>query len=660
MGEPDTNPHPDHRRVSSPLLGPGIIDRLAMKNAQPATDSRFIRRLAQGPLLADGGVGTELLRRGNLRIESCLEQLNLTSPELVRSVHLDYIEAGAELIETNTYGANRVRLEHHGLVDSVEEINRRAVEIAQEAQRLTGPHVWIAGAVGPLGKSLAPLGPISLSQARETFREQVQALTNAGVDLLILETFTGLAEVQEAIAAASSVGSLPIIALLTFTEEGVTPAGETPAEVASALSALGVSTLGANCSVGPVPMLRVMEEMALHTTVPLTTMPNAGFPTYVDGRFVYLSSPAYMAQHAGRLLEGGATIIGGCCGTTPEHIGAMREAIRKRRPPRSRARLEAKTASGSEHVQPLLTAPAEPTQLAQKVGKQFTVTVEVDPPRGYDASTIFAELRSLLGTVHVDAFNVSDNPRARGRMSALAMSTLIQTRLGVEAVLHIATRHRNLLALHSDLLGAHGLGVRNVFVVMGDLPYIGDYPQATVVADVTPSGLMAIIHKANVGLDIAGHSTQQATSFFVGCAFNMGATDLDRELRGLERKLNAGADFILTQAVFDPQLVEECHRRLGGFPAPLLMGLLPLSSARHAEFLHNEVPGIVIPPEVQKRMRSAGRRGQQEGVALARELLQAVSSKIDGVYIIPAFGRYQTVAQVLDGLSALVTPEATA
>ena len=620
----------------------------------------FIQRLTEGPILADGAMGTELLNRGNIGIETCLEQLNMVSPKLVLGVHLDYLEAGAEIIETNTYGANRFRLEQHGLTEYVAEINRKAVEIAREAQRMTGQHVWIAGTVGPLGKPLAPLGSISRSHAREAFREQIQALVEAGVDLLMLETFTGLSEIQEAIAAANSVSDIPIVALLTFTEEGITPAGETPAEVVTTLTGLKVASIGTNCSVGPVPMLQVLEEMAPLATVPLTAMPNAGFPTYVDGRFVYLSSPTYMAQHGGRLLQIGATVVGGCCGTTPEHIVALRKALSKHRRPYTHSVSGDRASSGPTYHQPPPTTPVEPTRLAQKLGREFTVTVEVDPPQGFDASPILADLRTLLGTVHVDAFNVSDNPRARGRMSALAMSTLIQTRLGEEAILHIATRHRNLLALHSDLLGAHGLGVRNVFVVMGDLPYIGDYPQATAVADVTPSGLISLIHRANSGMNLAGRPIKQATSFLIGCAFNMGATDLDRELRGLERKLDAGAHFILSQAVFDPESIERCYQRLGGFPVPLLMGLLPLSSARHAEFLHNEVPGIVIPEDVQQRMRAARRRSQEEGITLARELLEAVSSKIAGVYIIPAFGKYETVAQILDGLPALAQADPTA
>lgn len=627
-----------------------------MNNLEQKASPEFLHRLTQGPILADGAMGTELLRRSNLGVESCLEQLNLTAPELVRAIHLDYIEAGAELIETNTYGANRIRLEHHGLSNSVQELNQSAVKICKEAMRLTGQHVWIAGTIGPLGKSIAPLGPITRSQAKEVFQEQALALINANVDLLVLETFTSLAEIQLAVSAVKDTDStIPIVALLTFTEDGLTLAEETPSEAAISLSALGVASLGTNCSVGPASMVKVIEEMAHYTSVPLTAMPNAGFPTYVDGRFVYLSSPSYMAQHADQLLESGADIIGGCCGTTSEHTTAMRTALRKRRAPRIKGKPEPRTKLSAQQPKLPLAAASEPTELAQRLGKQFVVTVEVDPPQGFDVTTTLSQLRNLIGKTHVDAFNVSDNPTARPRMSALAMSTLIQTRLGVEAILHIATRHRNLLALHSDLLGAHSLGVRNIFAVMGDLPYIGDYPHATAVSDVTPSGLMALMQHSNTGLDLAGHPIQQATSFLVGCALNMGAANLDRELHGLERKLKSGADFILTQAIFDPLTFEEFERRIGGFPVPILIGILPLSNIRHAEFLHNEVPGIVIPENVLKRMRGSGRRSQEEGISLSRELLKAIAPKINGAYLMPSFGKYDVVAQVLDGLPDLIS-----
>ena len=620
----------------------------------------FYQRLSQGPILADGAMGTELHRRRNLGMDVCFEQLNLTAPDLVREVHLAYLEAGAEIIETNTFGANRVRLELHGLATNVQEINRRAVEIAQEAQQLTGQKVWIAGAVGPLGKPVAPLWPTFQAEAQATFREQIQALVESGIDLLMLETFPSLAELREAIAAAKSTGNIPVVAQLTFNQDGHTPAGDTPEEVAKALAPLGLAAIGANCSVGSEPMLRVIEAFAPIPTLvgtPLSALPNAGFPAYVDGRFVYFSSPAYMAEYAGRMLDAGATIVGGCCGTTPEHIAAMRAVLNKPRKRRAVAQVQSGAATSdiaTRDARP--SAPAEPTALAKKLGKQFVVTVEVHPPRGFNVSDTLLQLRKLLGSVGVDAFNATDSPLAQGRMSALAMSTLIQTRLGVEAIMHIATRYRNLLALHADLLGAHALGVRNVFVFMGDPPSMGDYPQSVSFSDVTSSELIRLIRQANIGLDLTGRPMEEPTSFLVGCALNLAALDMDKELQSLERKVAAGADFIVTQAVFDPEAVERCYQRLGGFPLPVIMGVLPLRSLRHAEFLHNEVPQMVIPEGVRLRMREAGRKGAQAGVAIARELLEAVRPRIAGAYMIPAFGRYDVVAEVLEGLATLTIP----
>ncbi len=614
----------------------------------------FYLRLSQGPILADGAMGTELHRRRNLGIDVCFEHLNLTAPELVRGVHLDYLEAGAELIETNTFGANSVRLERHGLAHAVQEINRRAVELAQEARQLTGQPIWIAGAVGPLGKPVAPLWPGFQAEAQAAFREQIQALVEAGVDLLILETFPSLAEIQEAIAAAKSVANVPIIAHLTFTQDGHTITGESPEEVARALTPLGLAAIGANCSVGSEPMLRVIEAMAPHCPVPISAMPNAGFPAYTDGRLVYFSSPAYMAEYAGRMLDSGATIVGGCCGTTPEHIATMRAVLNKPRKRRAVAvaDLQPRAATSDATLATRPSAPAEPTGLAKKLGKQFVVTVEVHPPRGFNVSDTLLQLRKLISSVSVDAFNATDSPLAQGRMSAPAMSTLIQTRLGVEAIMHIATRYRNLLALHSDLLGAHGLGVRNVFVFMGDPPSMGDYPQSVSFSDVTSSELIRLIRQANTGLDLTGRQMEQPTSFLVGCALNVAAADMDKELQSLERKIAAGADFIVTQAVFDPEAVERCYKRLGGFPLPVIMGVLPLRSFRHAEFLHNEVPQMSIPEPVRLRMSDAGRKGGQVGVAIARELLEAVRPRIAGAYMIPAFGRYDVVAEVLEGMAS--------
>ena len=611
----------------------------------------FTERLSEGPILADGAMGTELIRLANVTADTWLEGLNLTAPELVKQVHLDYLKAGAELIETNTYGANRVRLGSYGQADSVKKINSKAVQIAREAERLTGQQVWIAGAVGPLGKGIEPLGPITVDDARGAFAEQIKALADAGVDVLLLETFPSLAEIQLAVTVAGQVTDLPVVAQLTFTEEGRTLAGDSPEEVAKALADYNLTAIGANCSVGSQPMLDVVEAMAQVTDTRLSALPNAGFPTGVDGRLFYLSSPAYMADYAGQILDAGASIIGGCCGTTPEHIAAIRSVMRERRVQTRKTGAEVKIIETRSEYAP---APPPPTELSQKLGKQFVVTVEVHPPRGFDVSTTLTSLRNLLGMANVDAFNCTDIPLAQGRMSALAMSSLVQTRLGTEAIMHIATRYRNLLALQSDLLGAHALGVRNIFVFMGDPPQMGDYPQAVSFSDITSSGLIHVISQANEGLDTAGRPIEQSTSFLVGCALNLEAEDMDKEQASLERKIAAGADFILTQAVFRPEAVEKWRQRLGGFPKPLILGVLPLRSYRHAEFLHNEVPGIVIPSECQLRMKEAGKEGGEMGIVLAQELLKEVHSSIAGVYFVPSFGRYEVAAQVLHGLPEMV------
>ncbi|MFQ5934647.1 MAG: bifunctional homocysteine S-methyltransferase/methylenetetrahydrofolate reductase, partial [Dehalococcoidia bacterium] len=553
----------------------------------------FIERLKRGPVLCDGAMGTQLYERGRVTFDRCLDELNLSKPELVISIHLDYVRAGAEIIETNTFGANSMRLAVHGLEGQVATINEAAVRIACEARRLTGQHIWIAGAVGPLGRHLMPPGPITPTQARQVFREHVEALVRAGVDLLSLETFGDLREIREAVLAAREVCDLPVIAQMSFTEEGRTLAGDTPGHILEALHELQVQVIGANCSVGPEPMLRVVEEMTRTSKTFLSAQPNAGFPSYQGGRFLYRSSPEYMAQYARRMAEAGVRVVGGCCGTTPDHIAAIRDALRGVRPPRGK---QIPSVAEQRLRTPIPPAPAaEPSGLSRKLGRKFVVTVEVDPPKGFNVTPALAALSELKASGLVDAINVADNPRAQGRMSASAMCTLIQSRLGMETILHLALRHRNLVALHSELLGAHALGVRNVFVVAGDLPRTGDYPDATSVSDITTSGMIKLIKTFNSGMDLTGKAIEQATSFLIGCAFNLGAADMDKELRFLDHKLKAGANFILTQPVYTAEAVERAYQRLGSFPAPLLLGILPLRSHRHAEFLHNEVPGIVIP-----------------------------------------------------------------
>ena len=606
----------------------------------------FADRIARGLILCDGAMATELHARGDHSFDQSLDALNLTHPSLVRGVHLDYLRVGAEVIQTNTFGANAVRLAAFGLAERIEEINQAGVALAQEARRLTGQEIWVAGSVGPMGRTGLAFNVLDSALGHNAFAQQAAVLAGAGVDLLVLETFPSLSEMRLAIQAVKSVTDLPIVAQMTFTEEGLTPSGDTPEEVVAALEAMGVAAVGGNCSVGPELFLQVMERMAEVAHVPLVAQPNAGFPTYWDGRLVYPASPEYMGERARHMAEAGAVLLGGCCGTSPEHIAAIRDSIRGVRP--TRAPAPRVTVQESRQATRPAVVP-QPTTLAERIREgKFVVTVEVDPPRGFDIASTLERLRAVTGMV--DAINVADSPRAQGRMSALATCSLIQSRLGVETIMHMAIRHRNLLALHSDLLGAHALGVRNIFTVMGDVPGTGDYPQATAVSDISASGLVRLVTGFNRGVDAGGRAIEQPTSFFVGCAFNLAAADMDRELQVLERKVKAGAQFLLTQPVYDPETVERVWQRLGGFPVPLLLGVLPLRSVRHAQFLHNEVPGISLPAHVIERLQKAGKGAAEEGLALSRELLQAVHSRVAGAYFIPPFERYQVVAETLAGV----------
>jgi homocysteine S-methyltransferase len=590
-------------------------------------------------------MGTQLYERGVS--DRPLELANLTHPDVVRAIHLDYLHAGSEVIQTNTFGGNVVRLGWNGAGDEVEAINRAGVAIAQEARRLAGQPIWISGAMGPLGHDGAPLGALDSALAHNAFAQQAAVLAESGVDLFTLETFTSLAELRIAIAAVRSVASLPIVAELTFTQEGITPAGDTPEEIAHALAETDVVAFGGNCSVGPDVVAQVVERMAPITHIPLAAEPNAGLPAYVDGQLQYAAGPEYFSESARSTVAFGATLIGGCCGTTPEYIAQIRDAIKGVIP--KRPSLTVAPRPVQVHHEPAAAAPVAKTKLASQLAAgEFVVTAELSPPRGFDITATLERLRPIAGLL--TAVNVADSPRAQGRMSALATCSLIQSRLGVETIMHMAIRHRNLLALHSDLLGAHALGIRNVFTVLGDVPTTGDYPQATPLADVTASGLVKLISGFNRGVDAGGRSIDEPTSFLVGAALNLAAPDLDRELRVLERKVEAGAQFLLTQPVYDPEVVELVGARIGGFPVPVLLGVLPLRSVRHARFLDNEVPGITIPAEVMQRLEAAGDGAAAEGIAISRELLSAIRGRISGAYFIPPFERYQVVAETLKDL----------
>lgn len=599
----------------------------------------FLTRLEQGVLLADGAMGTELYARG-VPFDQCFDELNLSAPDLVRGIHLDYIESGAELIETNTFGANPFKLAGHSLADRLAEINRAGARIGREAVDISGRTVFVAGSMGPIGRPVAPLGTVTPEEVRQAYAEQASALIAGGVDVLILETFTDLPELIEAVRGVRTAVEVPLIAQMTFTQEGKTLLGHGPREIVDALERLNVEVIGANCSVGSQGILEVIQQMAAAAKkARLCAMPNAGFPAYVGGRYMYVSTPEYMAEHARRMVALGVRLLGGCCGTTPAHIAKMREALRKPAAEPASVGLHAPVVE----LEPM-ARPAAPSSLAQKLGRTFVVTVEVDPPRGvHDRREMDACRR--LRDAGVDAIDVADNPMARLRMSPWAMSSRIQSEVGLETILHFTTRDRNLIRLQSDLLAVHALGIRNILVLRGDPPQMGDYPNATAVSDVKPSGLVKLIKEFNRGRDVAGNSIGAPTAFSIGVALNLSAPDLDREARVLERKITAGADFICTMPVYEPEALERFERIIGRLPIPVLIGVLPLASHRHAEFLHNELPGLSIPDRVRNRLRD-GADGREEGLRIAEELIATLRRRIAGIYLIPSFGRYEGVIEL--------------
>ncbi len=625
------------------------------------TNQAFLDRLARGPILCDGAMGTQLYARG-APLESSFESLNLTRPELVADVHRAYLAAGAEIIESNTFGANRFKLAEHNLAHQVAEINAAGVRLARQAVESAGRSVFVAGSVGPLGVRLAPTGPLSPEEARAAFREQIEALHQAGAGVLILETFGDLGEIQEAIRAAQVACNLPVIAQMTFTLDGRTLLGHTPDAVARTLAEMGVEVIGANCSVGPARVLPVIEAMRVALAEPrflqenrvlpyLSAQPNAGWPESAGGRIMYPATPEYLGDYARRFIVAGAAIVGGCCGTTPDHTRAMRLTLNALALAPGRPARVSVVASAPLYGEEKPLPAEPPTELATKLAaNKFVVSVEMSPPKGFDVGGVLSGAL-MLKQEGADVVNIADSPRARMRMSPWAVAHLVQTEVGIESVLHFPTRGRNLLRVQGDLLAAHALHVRNLFVVMGDPPSIGDYPKATDNYDVVPSGLVKLIKQNfNQGTDGAGASIGRPCSFTVGVALDPGSPDVDREIKTLRKKIEAGADFSLTQPVFDSTVVRAFLKRYeqshGPLELPLLVGILPLASARHAEFLHNEVPGVLLTDAVRDRMRLAGDRGRQEGVKIAQELLMELEDIAAGVYLMPPFGRFDTAAEV--------------
>ncbi|MEW5929829.1 MAG: bifunctional homocysteine S-methyltransferase/methylenetetrahydrofolate reductase [Gemmatimonadota bacterium] len=603
------------------------------------------------PHLFDGAMGTMLYSKG-VYINRSYDELNLVQPDLVGDVHRAYVRAGAEVLETNSYGANRLKLAKYGLEDRLREINVRAAQIARAA---AGGRVCVAGAMGPLGLRIEPYGPTSAGEARALFAEQAEALLEGGVDLFILETFADLDEIRQAVLAVRGLCDLPVVAQMVIREDGRTPFGTEAAALAERLAEWGADVVGLNCSVGPSAMLQAVESMHTATAAPLSTQPNAGLPREVDGRTIYMASPEYMATYAARLIRKGVRFVGGCCGTTPEHVARMSDAVRMLAP------------GGSVRVaqsQPEQAADAglEPTPQAERSawgGKlargEFLTTVEIVPPRGSSPDAMLEGVR-LLREAGVDGVNVPDGPRAQSRMGALATAVLIQQRVGIEAVVHYCCRDRNLLGMLSDLLGAQALGLRNLLLITGDPPKMGPYPDATAVFDIDAIGLTNLVSRLNRGLDPGGNALGAPTSFTIGVGVNPGAEDLDHELKRFYWKVEAGAEYAITQPVFDVAQLFRFLERIDreGIRIPVVAGIWPLVSARNAEFLANEVPGVVVPERVIERMRRASETGKEaavdEGIAIAREMLAEALPQIAGVQVSAPFGKVPLALRVFDAI----------
>ena len=610
--------------------------------------SDFLARIKQAPVLCDGAMGTLLYAKG-IFINRSYDELNLSQPDLIRGIHHEYLQAGAEIIETNTFGGNSFRLGRHSLADKVSDVNRAGVRLAREAAKSFD--VWVAGSVGPLGTRIEPLGKTSFQEAREAFRQQIEVLVEAGVDLLILETFGYMEEIHQAMLAARDVSaSIPLVAQVTIDEDGNCLDGSDPQTFVPKLMEWGADVIGCNCSVGPVAMLDAMERVRAATSLPLAAQPNAGIPRSVDGRNIYLCSPEYMASYARKFVAAGVRLVGGCCGTTPEHIRMMKSALRVGE---ARGKAASKPAAGGSSTP--LAVPAVPlherSQLGAKLARgEFVTMVEIVPPKGIDVQKEIDGAR-FVKSVGVDAVNIPDSPRASARMSNQALSLLIQREVGVDAILHYTCRDRNVLCIQSDLLGAAAVGIKNLICITGDPPKMGNYPDATAVFDVDAIGLVNIVHNLNRGLDLGGNPIGTGTGFVIGVGANPGLTDMDEEIRRFEFKVEAGAEYAVTQPVFDLRLLENFLRRIEHCRIPVVAGIWPLVSVRNAEFMKNELR-VSVPDAILERMARAQtpELARAEGVAIAREMLIAARQMVQGAQISAPSGRYTSAVDVLEAL----------
>lgn len=604
----------------------------------------FLAMLSQGKaILFDGAMGTMIYDKG-IYINQCFDNLNLTQPRLIEEIHEEYVKAGCDVVETNTFGANRVNLARYALADRVRDINRAGAQIARSA---AGSAVLVAGSMGPFTTNVEPLGAVTVPEAEEAFREQAEALIEGGVDLLILETFDQLEMLEAALAAVLPGKKVPVIAQISVNEDGRTVYGTSLEQAIQFLNGTAADVIGLNCTVGPAPMLDLLKKMVRLTDKPVSVQPNAGYPRHVGGRNIYMTTPEYLSEYAVQFLSSGAAIIGGCCGTTPKHIRAMKQAIKSRFPEKRDTVVEERSDRDAVETVPLEKKSALGAKLARG---EFVVSVEITPPRGCDASAVI-DSSKLLKQNGIDAVNIPDGPRASARLAPMPLAILLEREAGIETVLHYTCRDRNIIGMQSDFLGAYAAGLRNVLIITGDPPKLGDYPNATAVFDLDSIGLVRVVRGLNHGYDVGRHPIGTPTGFLIGVGANPGFEDQEREIERLFQKKEAGAEFLITQPVFDIAQFEAFMKRIDGLDIPVIAGLWPLVSHRNAEFMNNEVPGVIVPEPILERMRRAGTGPEavKEGIAIARELLENMRAMIQGVQISAPFGRVQYVLDVLKG-----------
>lgn len=616
--------------------------------------SPFLDRLARQVVVADGGMGTLLHERG-ISFETCFDNLCLENPDIVLGIHRDYIDAGADLIETNSFGANALRLKRFGLEGKTRLINREAARVARAAREEMGRDILIAGSIGPTGRRMIQIDHPMYDEIFGAFVEQVDGLLEGGIDLIILETFSDLSEIQIAVDAVRSRCRLPLVAQMTFSFDALTAVGISPAVVAESLDALDVDLIGANCSVGPQPLIDVIQQMSEKSSKPLSVMPNAGLPRYIDGRYLYYTSPEYFGACGLEFVKRGVRLIGGCCGTTPEHIRKLAEAIRSgdaAKPKINYQPLYFVSLPDERAVKPA----AGKSRFREKLGHELVLSVEIDPPRGSNPDKILKGADYLAG-LGVDAINIADSPMGRARMGALAAAALVRKTTGVEVIMHLTCRDHNLMGLQAAILGAYALGIGNILAVTGDPPS-GDYPNVTAVYDVDSIGLLQIIKGLNEGIGITGAAIGYPTDILAGAAINPTAPDLKLELERLRRKIDNGAKYFMTQPIFDVSALERFLDKTASLNLTVIMGILPLHSLRHALFLHNEVPGIEVPTAIMKRLEQGGDAAHTVGIEIAAELSLQGQRLTAGLYYMPSFGRFETIGAVLDQIG-LTNPSKT-